>query len=138
MGATRFTLIDEQKTHEVLADVDGEDVRLTPATLAVTLGWKLEPRGLCRGEVCVPTSGAAGLANERGISVRAFADLLERPLAVDVEHRVAALAAPARERTQALETLEAPDFTLPDLQGRMHSLTEHRGKKVLLIAHASW
>jgi peroxiredoxin len=37
-----------------------------------------------------------------------------------------------------MATLEAPDFTLPDLAGRMHTLSDHRGKKVLLIAYASW
>ncbi len=31
-----------------------------------------------------------------------------------------------------------PDFELPDLAGRMHTLVEHRGKKVLFIAYASW
>ncbi len=35
-------------------------------------------------------------------------------------------------------TLEAPDFELPDLSGKMHRLSQHRGKKVLLIAYASW
>ena len=44
----------------------------------------------------------------------------------------------ASDRAAALASLEAPDFTLPDLDGRLHSLSEHRGKKVLLIAYASW
>ena len=32
----------------------------------------------------------------------------------------------------------APDFTLPDSTGRMHRLSDHRGKKVLLVTWASW
>ncbi|MBI3853814.1 MAG: redoxin domain-containing protein [Verrucomicrobia bacterium] len=32
----------------------------------------------------------------------------------------------------------APDFTLPDLKGKAHSLSDFRGKKVLLITWASW
>ena len=32
----------------------------------------------------------------------------------------------------------APDFSLPDLHGRMHTLSAHRGKKALLIVYASW
>ena len=32
----------------------------------------------------------------------------------------------------------APDFSLPDLSGRRHSLSGQRGKKALLIAYASW
>ena len=50
-----------------------------------------------------------------------------------------ALKAPVlRERTAALESLEAPDFTLPDLSGRPHSLVDYRGRKVLLATWASW
>jgi len=33
---------------------------------------------------------------------------------------------------------QAPDFALPDLAGRTHTLAEHRGKKILLVAWASW
>ena len=44
----------------------------------------------------------------------------------------------AAERAKTLSSLEAPDFTLPDLDGRLHSLSEQRGKKVLLVAYASW
>ena len=32
----------------------------------------------------------------------------------------------------------APDFALPDLAGELHTLSEHRGKKVLLATWASW
>jgi hypothetical protein len=61
-----------------------------------------------------------------------------RPVAVDPEEGAAYLGVPARARAAALASLEAPDFTLPDLDGRLHSLWEHRGKKVLLVAYASW
>jgi hypothetical protein len=61
-----------------------------------------------------------------------------RPLAVDREEAVAYLGVSAAERAAALAALEAPDFTLPDLDGRRHTLSEHRGKKVLLVAYASW
>ena len=44
----------------------------------------------------------------------------------------------AGARSAALESLEAPDFALPDLDGRVHTLSEHRGKKVLLATWASW
>jgi len=44
----------------------------------------------------------------------------------------------AQARGEALRSLEAPDFTLPDLAGRPHSLSAHRGKKVLLVTWASW
>ena len=62
----------------------------------------------------------------------------DRPLAVDHDEAVAFLGAPAGARAARLASLEAPDFTLPDLEGRRHSLSQHRGKKVLLVAYASW
>jgi peroxiredoxin len=32
----------------------------------------------------------------------------------------------------------APAFALPDLDGRRHRLSDHRGNKVLLVTWASW
>ena len=32
----------------------------------------------------------------------------------------------------------APNFTLPDLNGKPHTLADFRGKKVLLVTWASW
>jgi hypothetical protein len=63
---------------------------------------------------------------------------LDRPLAVDREERAAFLGVSARARAERLRSLEAPDFALPDLDGRLHTLAEHRGAKVFLIAYASW
>jgi len=44
----------------------------------------------------------------------------------------------ALKRRDSLASLEAPDFELPDLDGKMHRLSDYRGKKVLLAAWASW
>jgi cytochrome oxidase Cu insertion factor (SCO1/SenC/PrrC family) len=44
----------------------------------------------------------------------------------------------AAQRRAALESLEAPDFTLPDLDGRPHRLSDLRGRRVLLATWASW
>jgi hypothetical protein len=68
----------------------------------------------------------------------AHAARLGRPLAVDVEERAAYLGVPAEVRGRALASLDAPDFALPDLGGRVHRLSEHRGRKVFLIAYGSW
>ena len=61
-----------------------------------------------------------------------------RPVALDDAERVAYLGVSAGERGRRLASLEAPDFTLPDLDGRLHTLREHRGQKILLVAWASW
>jgi hypothetical protein len=61
-----------------------------------------------------------------------------RPVAIDQDERAAYLGVAASERAAALASLQAPDFTLPDLDGRLHTLSAHRGTKVLLVAYASW
>ena len=71
-------------------------------------------------------------------TVDALAAAGDRPLAVDRDEGVAYIGASAIARAAQLASLEAPDFRLPDLDGRLHSLSEHRGKKVLLVAYASW
>lgn len=48
------------------------------------------------------------------------------------------LGANATERSDTLLSLQAPDFTLADSQGRPHSLSDYRGKKVFLTTWSSW
>ena len=133
-----FTLIDDGQAKALEATVEGDRVRLPEAEVHRALGWQLKPEGLCQGDTCIPVRDPSSLSNEAGLDLEALAKLLGRPLAVDGESRAAALAASATDRTQSLESLEAPDFTLPDLAGVAHTLSDYRGKKVLLIAYASW
>jgi hypothetical protein len=138
MPETPFTLIDGERAVDVAARVEDGRVRLAPAALHDALGWELRPEGLCRGDVCVPVRDRAALADGRGVDLEAFAAAIDRPLALDAGERAAALGHSAGERGARLRSLEAPDFVLPDLSGRLHRLSEQRGKKVLLIAYASW
>jgi hypothetical protein len=133
-----IALIDGERAVEVPASIAGDAVRIAPDALRDATGWKLEPRGLCRGELCVPVRERDELVHATGIDLAAFARAVDRPLAIDTAERAAALGSSAADRAARMATLEAPDFALPDLHGRMHSLSEHRGKKVLLIAYASW
>jgi hypothetical protein len=133
-----LTLIDRDAVHEVSATFSEGGVRLAPAVLEASLGWTLKPEGLCRGEVCVPVRDRDALLKDGDIDLEAFAGVLGLPLALDVDERAAALGTPSRDRAAALDSGEAPDFALPDLDGKLHSLSDHRGKKVLLIAYASW
>ena len=136
--AASFELLDGHEVALLDARVAGERVAVEPAGLERTLGWKLRPEGLCRGPVCVPVRDRAALVGSDGIDLAGFAAALGRPLALDAAERAAALGTAASERRARLVSLEAPDFTLPDLAGRLHSLSDHRGKKVLLVAYASW
>ncbi len=80
----------------------------------------------------------AVLGSREGLERAQQAEAAGRPVAVDREERAAYLGIPAAQRAAALASLQAPDFTLPDLSGRPHSLSAQRGKKVLLVAYASW
>ena len=136
--AESFTLICDGGAREFEARVGGGRVSIPATTIRDELGWELKPEGLCREDVCVPVRDSAALACEDGIDLVAFANALGRPLALDIEERCAALGRSAPESSAQLASLEAPDFSLPDLEGRLLSLSDHRGKKVLLIAYASW
>ncbi len=133
-----FTILDDGHAIELAADFEDGVVRLAPEALRESLGWELKSEGLCRKDVCVPVRDRDALVNDAGIDLGAFAAALDRPLALDLEERCAALGTAAAERAAQLATLDAPDFTLPDLDGKLHSLSAQRGKKVLLIAYASW
>jgi hypothetical protein len=138
MAEIPFTILDEGRATEVPARADAGHVRLSAGSLERSLGWELKPQGLCRGEVCIPAVGRAGLLSDGQVDLAAFAELLHRPLALDVDERAAAVGASARERAELLAGGVAPDFTLPDLAGREWTLGGLRGKKVLLVAYASW
>ena len=133
-----LTLLDEDSPLQVRAVVDAGGVRLSPDVVQRSLGWRLEAAGLCRGDTCVPVRPEHGLLRDDGLDLRVLASLLERPLARDVDARMACLGASAADRGHRLRSLDAPEFTLPDLGGHPHSLAEHRGRKVLLLAWASW
>jgi len=133
-----FTLLDETRPTTVEATVAADGIRLAPATVRDVLGWELKPQGLCRGERCVPVPPASALVRDGGVDLATLAGLLGRPVATDVDERVACLGIAADERSSALRSLEAPDFTLPDVTGHPHTLSGYRGKRVFLVAWASW
>ena len=133
-----FTLIDEIRSHAIDVAIHGDAVRIAPDAVARALGWELKPQGLCRDDTCIPVRERDALVDRDGIDLATLARLLERPVALDPAERVAVLGASASTRAGRLASLEAPDFTLPGLDGRPHSLAGYRRRKVLLIAWASW
>jgi hypothetical protein len=134
----RFTLLEPGGAHDVDAELDGSRVLVSRDDVATALGWARKPEGLCRDDECLLVAPSSGLDVGDRIELSALARLLRRPLALDVDAGAAFLGESAAARSQSLTSLVAPDFTLPDLAGTPHSLSEHRGKKVFLVAWASW
>lgn len=77
-------------------------------------------------------------ARAQRVDLDAFWKKLGGPVVASEARDVWARGAPAEERNAALEGLEAPDFTLPDLDGVPRSLSQLRGRKVFLATWASW
>ena len=135
---TPFTIVEPDRITSVAARLSGDQIVVPRDDIAMALGWQRKPEGLCRGEVCVPVADNAGLDVADGLDLRVLAEVLRRPLAVDMDHRAAFLGVSARDRGAQLDSLHAPDFELPDLDGKEHSLSSLRGRKVFLVAWASW
>ena len=102
------------------------------ATLEQETGWAIKAQGACRGAMCVPLP-----AQGPTVMVDALADHLGMGLVHDERHGLWALG-PSTVSGRALESAEAPDFTLPDLTGRPFRFSSLRGQKVVLVAWASW
>lgn len=95
-------------------------------------GWTVKPEGACRGAVCVPL-GVQGPV----LPLDVLAERLGMGVAHDGRHGLWALG-PSSMSGRALESAAAPDFTLPDLSGRLFRFSSLRGQKVVLVAWASW
>lgn len=100
-------------------------------------GWSMKPEGFCKGDICVPVSDESLIDGDR-INLSGLWSHMGKPVAASERGDVWSLGEAAASRNDAMRSLEAPDFTLPDLDGNPHSLTDFRRKKVLLITWASW
>jgi hypothetical protein len=122
---------------------EGEDLWILAEDLTRLGGWSLSPEGACRGGVCVPVlPGEGGFVERREsetwVNLSQLARLVDQPVVASPRHAVWFFGDRPEELADRLGSLEAPDFTLPDLDGRPHTLGDFRGRKVLLITWASW
>ena len=133
-------LTDDRQVDAPRAEAAGQALWL-PADEALALtGWAVKPEGFCKGSACVPVPAGRGREMVRGdrLDVAALWRLLGKPVVRSDRGDVWVLGEGAQDRAATLASLVAPDFTLPDAEGRRHSLSDHRGKKVLLVTWASW
>jgi len=116
--------------------VSGDGIRIPAGDAERVTGWTLKPEGMCRDALCVPLG--PGAVRDGTVDVAAFWRTLGHPVVSDQANEVFVLGTAAESRAAALSGQEAPDFTLPDLAGVPHRLSELRGKKVFLTTWASW
>ena len=133
------TLLTERGRFEA-GRSDGESLWLSSAALNEATGWELKTEGFCRDEICVPLPSGREAEFRRGGEVDA-AKLFRhagQPIVASRDKSVWSIGTSAGIRSSALESLEAPDIALPDLDGRIHRLSDQRGRKVFLSTWASW
>ena len=141
---TETVLYQEGETQVDGARVDGDKLWLTLGQLTEVSGWQLKPEGVCKDEICVPVSEARRSALIRDdpsgtlFNLTEFARLIQQPVAHDQKHAVWYFGPAAWDWKSRLASRTAPDFELPDLAGRLHTLSELRGKKLFLLFWASW
>ncbi len=137
--SSSVTLVDAERGARVVdARIDGDRVLVAPEAIEAGTGWGLEPEGLCRATVCVPVRDRDALVADGWIDVEAFAAVLRRPVVADPAEGVVALGVPAAERVAAMESLEAPDFELPDVDDRPFRFSSLGARKKLVVTWASW
>jgi hypothetical protein len=141
----RATVIYDGVPTEVTGSSEpSKDLWITMSDLKRATRFVVKPQGVCRDELCfpLPAKRKAEFISKRGavewFNLTAFAALVKQPVAPDQKNGVWYFGKREDERGTYLASLEAPNFTLPDMAGRAHSLTDYRGKKVLLITWASW
>jgi hypothetical protein len=111
-----------------------DDLRLDADVLGAATGWHLRPVGLCRDDVCLLVPDE--LRDGDTVDVAALWRRLDRPVLTAGDATYLGEDAASKPRLQAGDP--APDFTLPDLAGVQHSLSDHRGKKVFSSSWAPW
>jgi hypothetical protein len=142
MASVSVTVLLPDRAVTVTGEAEGDELWLMPAELARAGGWELKPEGLCRDALCVPVPPAASWVRNRSgdlkVDVTGLSRYMGQPVAASPEHAVWSIGPAAEDVADRLRSLEAPDFTLPDLEGRAHTLSSLRGRKVFLLAWASW
>lgn len=140
----KVVIYDGIATQVTASPESSKDFWVTLKDLTRATRFVVKPQGICRDELCFPIPKARKTAfiSKRGsvtwFNLSEFARLVKQPAAPDEKNGVWYFGKREDERGTYLASLEAPNFTLPDMSGRTHSLSDYRGKKVLLVTWASW
>lgn len=140
MPVTLLSEVGEAQVRPTPGAAESAALWLSPDDLSAATGWTIRPEGLCRGPVCVPLPPGQkdAFVRDGAVNVAAFWRHMGAPLAASDSGDVWVLGEDVNSRARQLESLEAPDFSLPDRDGQLHRLSGFRGQKVFLATWASW
>jgi hypothetical protein len=137
------TIVYDDVATKINVVEDAGQLWTTTPDLKRGTGFEVKPQGVCRAELCFPLPKARQkefVRKEPGttwFNLTAFAQLVHQPVAHDPGLATWYFGTRSDQR-RGLASLRAPNFTLPDIDGKMHSLSDFRGKKVFLVTWASW
>ena len=126
------------------AFVDSGHLWVPAVELPKVNGFERRPEGLCAGDLCVPIPEGAAQAwvrtkdGQEYLDATAIAVRLDQVLVADATQTVFSAGAPVLLAGRGLGDRHAPDFTLQNRDGNSVALSSFRGKKVFLLAWASW
>jgi hypothetical protein len=141
---TRVVIYDGVATEVSPMLESSNDLWISTTDLTRATRFVIKPQGVCRDELCfpLPKNRKADFVLKKGatswFNLSEFARLINQPVVTDQKNGVWYFGARAAAENGTLASLAAPNFTLPDLNGKLHSLSDFRGKKVLLVTWASW
>jgi hypothetical protein len=117
------------------------DVEMIAATLSMDVatfeertGWHHRPEGWCSGDVCVP--GSATSVTDGVVNIEAAAKQLRMPLVHDSSAKVWAVG--PSSGGAALTSAQLPGLQLTDFDGNAFDFNGVLGRKVIMVAWASW
>ena len=134
---TQLTVIDESGSHS-FEQLGFGKLGVSADDFARATGWTLKAEGLCKDEMCVPVRDTAAMSNGASIDVAEFVRATGRNMVIDSSRNVLAMGEQAASRAASMATLDAPNFTLPDINGNLVTLSDFANRKKLILAWSSW
>ena len=143
--AGRATVLYKDRIVDVARTLnDANDLWVVPEDLPRINDFVLKPEGACLDELCIPvrqdreSEMFVKRAGQGWFNVTGLARRLQQEFVVDREHGVWSFGGIPVARNAFMQSAAAPDFSLPDRDGKMVRLSDFRGKKVLIVTWASW
>jgi len=113
---------------------DADELWVRRADLPRVNEFELKPQGACRADLCIPVS--RDLRQGDWFHLTGFARKIRQAFVADSGVWSFGEIPPVSQAS--IRSRTAPDFAVPDREGRLVHLSDFRGEKVLIVTWASW